>query len=98
MELTFVDVSKPIHEWMEHARSTIEPELDEKSPETNAPIPSAMVTATADPRDLQRCTGSQSISQWTRKNIGDNHKGKRKTYAMKLKRHYRKNITFHRPQ
>jgi hypothetical protein len=31
------------------ARSTTEPELDEKSPETDAPIPSAMMTATADP-------------------------------------------------
>jgi hypothetical protein len=64
MELTLVDASNPIHEWMEHARSTVEPELDEESPETNAPIPSAMVTTTADPRDLQHRTGSQSISQW----------------------------------
>jgi hypothetical protein len=45
-----------------------------------------MVTATAAPRDLQRRTGSQSVSQWARKNIGDSHKGKRKTYAMRPKR------------
>jgi hypothetical protein len=63
MELTLVDASNSIREWMERARSTVEPELDEKSPETDAPIPSAMVTTTADPRDLQRCTESQSISQ-----------------------------------
>jgi hypothetical protein len=86
MELTLVDASNPIREWMERARSTVEPELDEESPETDAPIPSAMVTATADPRDLQCRTGSQSISQWARKNIGDSHKGKRKTYAMRPKR------------
>jgi hypothetical protein len=48
---------------MERARSTVQPELDEKSPETDALIPSLMVTATADPRDLQRRTRSQSISQ-----------------------------------
>jgi hypothetical protein len=86
MELTSVDVSNPIHEWMERARSTVQPEVDEESPETDAPIPSSMVTATADPQDLQRRTGSQSVSQWTRKNIGDSHKGKRKTYAMRPKR------------
>jgi hypothetical protein len=32
MELTLVDASNPIHEWMERARSTIQPELDEESP------------------------------------------------------------------
>jgi hypothetical protein len=61
MELTLVDASNPIHEWMERARSTVQPELNEDSPETDAPIPSLMVTATADPRDLQRRSGSQSI-------------------------------------
>jgi hypothetical protein len=45
-----------------------------------------MLTATTDPRDLQRHTRSQSISQWVRKNIGDSHKGKRKIYAMRPKR------------
>jgi hypothetical protein len=45
-----------------------------------------MVKATADPRDLQHHTGSQSVSQWARKNIGDSHKGKRETYAMMPKR------------
>jgi hypothetical protein len=64
MELTLVDVINPIHEWMECARSTVKPELDEESPETDAPIISVMVSATADPRDLQRRTGSQSVSQW----------------------------------
>jgi hypothetical protein len=49
---------------MKHARSTVQPELDEESPETDAPISSVMVTATANPRDLQRRTGSQSVSQW----------------------------------
>jgi hypothetical protein len=65
MKLTLVDASNPIREWMERARSTIEPELDEESPEIDAPISSAMMTAIADPRDLQRRTGSQSVSQWT---------------------------------
>jgi hypothetical protein len=45
-----------------------------------------MVTATTDPRDLQCRTGSQSVLQWARKNIGDSHKGKRKIYAMRSKR------------
>jgi hypothetical protein len=52
MELTLVDASNPIREWMERARSTAQPELDEESPETDAPIPSSMVTAIAGPRDL----------------------------------------------
>jgi hypothetical protein len=63
MELTLVDASNPIHEWMERARSTVQPELDEKSLDTDAPIPSAIVTTIADPRDLQYSTGSQSVSQ-----------------------------------
>jgi hypothetical protein len=50
MELTLVDANNPICEWMEHARSTVQPELDEESPD--APISSAMVTATVDHRDL----------------------------------------------
>jgi hypothetical protein len=58
MELTLVDASNPICEWMERARSTVQPELDEESPEIDAPIPSSMVTATSDPRDLQRRTRS----------------------------------------
>jgi hypothetical protein len=36
------------------------------------------LTGTADPRDLQCRTGSQSVLQWARKNIGDSHKEKRK--------------------
>jgi hypothetical protein len=87
MELTLVDASNPIREWMERARSTVQPELDEESPNTDAPIPSAMVTAITHPRDLQHCTGSSSISEWARKNIGDSHRGKRKTYAMRPTRH-----------
>jgi hypothetical protein len=86
MEITLVDASNPIREWMDHARSTVQPELDEESPETDAHIPSSMLTATTDPRDLQRRTRSQSVSQWARKNIGDSHKGKRKIYAMRPKR------------
>jgi hypothetical protein len=86
MELTLVDTSNPIREWMECARSTVQPELDEESPDTDAPTPSAMVTDTADPRDLQRRTGSSSISEWTRRNIGDSQRGKSKTYAMQPKR------------
>jgi hypothetical protein len=77
MELTLVDMSNPIREWMERARSTVQPELDEESPDTDAPIPSAMVTAIAHPRDLQHRTGSSSILEWARKNIGDSHRGKK---------------------
>jgi hypothetical protein len=58
MELTLVDASNPIHEWMERARFTVEHELDEESLEIDASIPSAMVTATSDRRDLQRRTRS----------------------------------------
>jgi hypothetical protein len=64
MELTLVDASNLIREWMEHVRSTVQPELDEESPETDALVPSSMVTATANRQDLQRRTGSQSVSQW----------------------------------
>jgi hypothetical protein len=49
MELTLVDASNPIHKWMERARTSVQPVLDEESPDTDAPIPSAMVTVTADP-------------------------------------------------
>jgi hypothetical protein len=87
MELTLVDASNPIREWMEHARSTVQPKLDEESPDTDAPIPSAMVTATTHPRDLKCHTGLSSVSEWARKNIGDSHRGKRKTYAMQPTRH-----------
>jgi hypothetical protein len=62
MEFTLVDVSNLFCEWMEHARSMVQPKLDEESPKTHAPIPSSMVTATADPRDLQHRTGSHPIS------------------------------------
>jgi hypothetical protein len=44
------------------------------------------MTAIADPGDLQCRIGSQSVSQWARKNIGDSHKEKRKTCAMRSKR------------
>jgi hypothetical protein len=47
MELTLVDASNPIRDWMECARSMVQPEVDEESPNTEALIPSAMVTATA---------------------------------------------------
>jgi hypothetical protein len=90
MELTLVDASNPIREWMERARSTVQPELDEESPDTDAPIPSAMVTATTHPRDLQRRTGSSSVSEWAQKNISDSHRGKRKTYAMRPTRHIKR--------
>jgi hypothetical protein len=63
IELTLIDASNHIREWMERARSTVQPKLDEESSETDAPIPSVMVTATTDPRDLQRHTRSQSVSQ-----------------------------------
>jgi hypothetical protein len=49
MELTLVDAGNPIHEWMERARSMVQPELDEESPNTDAHISNVMVTATADP-------------------------------------------------
>jgi hypothetical protein len=58
MELTLVNASNPIHKWMERARPTVQPELDEESPDIDAPIPSTMVTATTDPQDLQCRTGS----------------------------------------
>jgi hypothetical protein len=72
---------------MECARSTVQPELDEESPDTDALIPSVMVTATTHPRDLQHHTGSSSISECARKNIGDSHRGKRKTYVIRPTRH-----------
>jgi hypothetical protein len=86
MELILIDASNPIHEWMERVRSTVQPELDEESPETDALIHSSMVTGIVDPRDLQRRTGSQSVSQLAWKNISDSHKEKRKTHAMGAKR------------
>jgi hypothetical protein len=87
MELTLVYASNPIHEWMERAKSTVQHELDEESPDTDAPIPSAMMTATAHPRDLQCRTGSSSILEWARENIDDSHRGKKNTYDMRPTRH-----------
>jgi hypothetical protein len=52
MELTLIDVSNPIREWMEYARSTVQPELDEESPGTDAPIPSVMVQPELDEESL----------------------------------------------
>jgi hypothetical protein len=49
MELTLVDASNPIREWMERDKFTVQPELDEESLDTDVPIPSAMVTATTHP-------------------------------------------------
>jgi hypothetical protein len=49
MELTLVDADNPIHEWMERARSMVQPELDEESPNIDAHISNVMVTTTADP-------------------------------------------------
>jgi hypothetical protein len=86
MELTLVDGSNPIHQWMERAGSTVELELDEESSETDAPIPSVMVTATADSWDLQRRTESQSVSQLARKNIGDSHKGEKKNICYEVEK------------
>jgi hypothetical protein len=78
MELTLVDVSNPIREWMECARSIVQHELDEESPDTDSPIPNAMVTATAQAQDLQRHIGSSFILQWAQKNIGDSHRREKK--------------------
>jgi hypothetical protein len=63
MELTLVDASNPIHEWMERARFTVQPELVEDSPGTDAPILSVIMISTDDPQDLQHCTRSLSISK-----------------------------------
>jgi hypothetical protein len=52
MELTLIDASNPIREWMEYARSTVQPELDEESPGTDAPIPSVMVQPELDEESL----------------------------------------------
>jgi hypothetical protein len=82
IEFTLVGANNPIRKWMERARSTVEPELDEESRETDAPVPSAMVTATANLQDLQRRIGSQSVSQWARKNIVDSHKGKKEKHML----------------
>jgi hypothetical protein len=38
MEFTLVYVSNYIHEWMERGRSKIQPELDDESPDTDAPF------------------------------------------------------------
>lgn len=87
MELTLVDASNPIREWMEGARSTNAPELDDEDTESDPPIPSPLVTTTLDSHDLQRRTGSSSVSEWARKTIGDSHVGKRKSFAMQPTRH-----------
>jgi hypothetical protein len=52
MELTLVNANNPIHEWMGRARSTVQSELDEESPDTDAPISSVMVTTIANHQDL----------------------------------------------
>ena len=66
MELTLCDEKNPIKEWMQVARSTQEPELDEEDTEGDCPLPSHLVTDTIASVDLQRETGSQNLSQHRR--------------------------------
>jgi hypothetical protein len=75
------------HKYIERASSTVQPELEEESHDTDALIPSAMVTATVDHQDLQRRTRLLFIAEWARRNIGVSHRGKRKTYDMRSIRH-----------
>jgi len=49
---------------------------------SDCPLPSRLVIDTVDALDLRRETGSQSLSQWARKTIGDTHIGKRKASTM----------------
>jgi len=83
MELTLCDENNPIQEGMQVARSTQAPELDEEDTESDCPLPSHLVTDTIASVDLQRETGSQNLSQWAQKTIGDSHMGKRKRSTMR---------------
>jgi len=78
MDLTLNDVDNPIREWMEAGRSVGVPELDEDDSDSDAPLPSHLVSATVDPSDLRRQTEAPSISDWAAKVVGDTHTGKRK--------------------
>jgi hypothetical protein len=62
-------------------RSTVDPLLGKEDMESGTPIPNRMVTEDDDMQTLRKITGASSIIDWTEKNMGDTHIGKRKLKA-----------------
>jgi hypothetical protein len=78
-DLSFYDMNNQIKDWMDNAWSNACPELDEDSTESDAPVPSPLVTDLVDLTDICRATEASSVAEWAEKNVGDSHIGKRKT-------------------
>ncbi|XP_066162205.1 uncharacterized protein [Oryza sativa Japonica Group] len=78
-DLSFYETNNHISAWMDNARSNACPELDEDSAESDAPLPSQLVSDLVNLDDLRRTTGASSIAEWADTNVGDTHIGKRKT-------------------
>ncbi|XP_015649249.1 uncharacterized protein [Oryza sativa Japonica Group] len=79
LDLSFYESNNQIKKWMDNARSNANPELDEDSTESDAPVPSPLVANLVDLTDLRRTTGASTIAEWADVNIADTHIGKRKT-------------------
>ncbi|TVU12808.1 hypothetical protein EJB05_46468, partial [Eragrostis curvula] len=76
MELTLLDESNPIRDWMEHGRSNGPPLLDEEATDSDTPIPSALVLQETE--QLEGINIAESIVSWAEDTVGDTHIGKRK--------------------
>ncbi|TVU01095.1 hypothetical protein EJB05_53453, partial [Eragrostis curvula] len=84
MELTLLDESNPIQDWMEHGRSNAAPLLDEEVTDSDTPIPSALVLQ--ETKQLEGITVGESIVAWAEDTVGDTHIGKRKHQTTTTKR------------
>jgi hypothetical protein len=73
MELSLHDTNNPICHWMEMGRSNVDPVLDEEDTESDTPLPSSIVA---------EGTPKENLVNWTNKNVGDTHVGKRKAQFM----------------
>jgi hypothetical protein len=62
-------------------RSNAEPLLDEEDTVSDTPIPNRTVTEDDDRQTLRQFTGTSSIVDWAKQNMGNTHIGKRKLKA-----------------
>jgi hypothetical protein len=59
----------------------VEPLLEEEDTESDTPIPNRMITKDDDRWTLRQITGTPSIIDWAKQNVGNTHIGKRKQNA-----------------
>jgi hypothetical protein len=67
-------------------RSNVEPLLDEEDTESDTPLPNRIVIEGDDTHTLRQITGSSSLANWAKRNVGDMHIGKRKQKAAPRKK------------